>query len=196
MIRPSSLLTIIFILGLSFSAYADTSDQLFVDQGLVQFRHDRVDNALFHFQRAINQNPKNIEAFYNRGMLYLSMGQNQRALVDFEKTLKIQPNFALGHLGKGMALFKKGLLEQSAHAFDEVLRLDPNLALAHYHRALVYFHLNCYQESWDDLNQAKSSGVGVDEEFMTYVEKFRSPKKFRFPELLRKKKSPLPPSST
>jgi tetratricopeptide (TPR) repeat protein len=52
------------------------------------------DAAIAACDQAIRQNPRNAEAYYNRGVEYHDKGDRDRAIADFTKAIEINPKYA------------------------------------------------------------------------------------------------------
>jgi Flp pilus assembly protein TadD len=52
------------------------------------------DDALKHYNRAIEINPKMAEAYMYRGVLYVQMGEPEKALADHRTLLQLSPSLA------------------------------------------------------------------------------------------------------
>jgi tetratricopeptide (TPR) repeat protein len=58
-------------------------------------RHDNKgehDHAIDDYNKAIEINPKDAAAYYNRGNAYEKKGDKARAIADFSKAIEINPN--------------------------------------------------------------------------------------------------------
>ena len=112
--------------------------------------------------KLINENPKFLEAFLQRGLAFYYLNELNRAYVDFTKTTKIDSQFAMGYQFSGMVLYRKGLLDDAIVAFDQAIKNDPELGLAYYNRGMAFLHKHRLDLSWNDLIKAKDLGVEVD----------------------------------
>ena len=66
------------------------------------------DQALFDFTKAIELNPKDADAYINRGFVYDKKGQYDQAISNFTKALEINPKYAEAYCNRGIAYGKKG----------------------------------------------------------------------------------------
>ncbi len=67
--------------------------------GHVHKRSQLLDEAVNDYTRAIERDPKMVEAYVNRGYTLNDMQDAQRATQDFETALKLNPNNGIAHLG-------------------------------------------------------------------------------------------------
>ena len=88
-------------------------------------RKGESDEAMVHYQEAINLNRIMEMLYYNRGNLLLAKGKIDDAIADWEKTLQLQPNDADAHTCLGNALLRKGSLNEAIAHYETALALAP-----------------------------------------------------------------------
>jgi tetratricopeptide (TPR) repeat protein len=94
--------------------------------GVVLFQTGRVDQAIAHYQKALEINPNYAEAHYNLGDAFVQKGQFDEAIIHYQKSLEIDPYHADTHLNMGNAFFRKGQFDEAMAQYREALRLEPN----------------------------------------------------------------------
>jgi protein O-mannosyl-transferase len=107
--------------------------------GLVLLDKKQVDEALEHFQKALEINPNYVEAHSNLGLALFQKGQVQEAVAQYQKALDINPNSFLGHVNLGNAFFKKGQLDEAVAEYQKAAEIDPNYFTTHYNLGLAFF---------------------------------------------------------
>jgi Flp pilus assembly protein TadD len=80
---------------------------------------------LLELNQALDKNPKNTEALYNRGTLRYEMGDVQGAIVDLTKFSELEPHDPSGHAKLSIVYRHRGQKEKAIHH----LRLAANIAL-------------------------------------------------------------------
>jgi tetratricopeptide (TPR) repeat protein len=88
-------------------------------------RKGKSDEAMVHYEQAINLEPNYGDAYYNRGNLLLAKGKIDEAIADWEKTLQLQPSDADAHTCLGNALLRKGFLNEVIAHYETALALAP-----------------------------------------------------------------------
>jgi len=88
-------------------------------------RKGQPDEAMAHFEQAINLQPDYAEAYYNRGNVLYAKGRIDEAMADFEKALQIQPSDADAHTGLGNGLLRKGALKEAMAQYSQAAALAP-----------------------------------------------------------------------
>ena len=69
--------------------------------------------------------PKNANAWYNKGNALRELGRYEEALRCFDKALEIDPKHVLAWNNKGIALHNLGRYEEALRCFDKALEIDP-----------------------------------------------------------------------
>ena len=60
--------------------------------GIKLYNEKKYTEAIAEYSKVIEIDPKDSEAYYNRGVAYAKLGKYDLALADFEKTLELDPN--------------------------------------------------------------------------------------------------------
>jgi tetratricopeptide (TPR) repeat protein len=100
--------------------------------GTLLLHQGRVDEALVHFQKAVELRPDYAEAHYNLGQVLYPMGEVDEALAHFRRALEIQPNLAMVHNNLGYALLQAGQAEEALAHFRKAMQIEPDSSHAHY----------------------------------------------------------------
>jgi tetratricopeptide (TPR) repeat protein len=86
--------------------------------------------ALNDYNRAIQINPRNANAYYNRGLLKATKFQDaQGALADYDRAIKIKPSYD--------AAYNQGALAD----YNQAIKLKPRNADAYYNRGVLKYTL-------------------------------------------------------
>jgi tetratricopeptide (TPR) repeat protein len=84
------------------------------------------DEAMVHYDRAIELQPNYADAYYNRGNVLFATGHIDEAIADWEKTLQIQPDDADAHTCLGNALLRKGAIQEAIRQYEMASALAPD----------------------------------------------------------------------
>jgi protein O-mannosyl-transferase len=88
-----------------------------------------LDEARFHYNKAVEINPAFVAKMHNRTGYYLAeQGQLDVAMSEFEKATQIFPDYANAHNNLGVVLAKKGHYDKALAHFSEALRISPGEA--------------------------------------------------------------------
>ena len=91
----------------------------------------RADQAITHFQKALEIKPDLVEAHDNLGLALAGRGQVDEAIACYRKALQIKPNLAEAHDNLGLALAGRGQVDDAIACYRKALQIKPNLAEAH-----------------------------------------------------------------
>ena len=92
----------------------------------------QADEAITHYQKALQINPDNAEAHYNLGNVLLKKGSVDEAITHYQKALQINPDYAEAHNNLGNALLQKGSVDEAIAHYQKALQINPDYAEAHY----------------------------------------------------------------
>jgi tetratricopeptide (TPR) repeat protein len=99
--------------------------------GTALLKTGNADEAMVHYQMALEINPDYAEAHYNLGYALLKMGNVDEAIAHFQKALQINPDYADAHNNLGYALIQKGNVDEAIPHFQKALQINPDYADAH-----------------------------------------------------------------
>jgi Flp pilus assembly protein TadD len=113
---------------------ACTSDNC-VDQndlGDALLKKGNVDEAIAHFQKALQIEPDYAEAHNNLGNALFQEGNVDEAIAHFQKALQINPDDAGIHNNLGKALRQKGRMDEAIVQYQKALQINSDYEEAHY----------------------------------------------------------------
>ncbi|NLO91285.1 MAG: protein kinase [Elusimicrobia bacterium] len=116
--------------------------------------------AIASASRALQHNPKLIEAYRIRAAAYGYSGEHENALRDTTASLSLNPNDAAVYSIRAWVLKDMG---NYAAAYDDISRtiaLEPKAASAYYNRAVILEQMGKYKEMFDDMAVAVSLDPG------------------------------------
>ena len=108
--------------------------------GMLLSREGQVDEAISHFQTALQIVSKSGEAHYGltRAIIYCDLanalvrtGRIEEAITDLEKAVELQPNYADAHYNLGSVLLQKGEIDRAIAQWQTTLSINPNDGEAH-----------------------------------------------------------------
>ena len=85
----------------------------FFNLGNAYFIKGQYTQAIFHFSKAIEIDPKFFDAYNNRGKAYHSRGDFNKAISDYNKAIEIDLRFTDAYNNRGNAHAGKGQYEQA-----------------------------------------------------------------------------------
>ena len=152
----------------------DVSDQKIESQTAVHYFkgisyaiNGQYDQAISHYNQAIEINPTFANAYISRGVAYAqSRGQYDQAISDFSKAIEISPQFAKAYKDRGFAYYKKGQYDQAISDYSKAIEINPRFADAYFNRAVAYYSKGEYEKAWGDVHKGQSFGHQVHPGFL------------------------------
>jgi tetratricopeptide (TPR) repeat protein len=92
----------------------------------------RMQEAIEHWERALEIRPDYVSAHVNLGNALLGSGKVKEAIAHYEQALRIKPDYAEAHNNLGVALMRMGRIEDAITQYEQALRINPHFAEAHY----------------------------------------------------------------
>lgn len=151
----------------------------YYDQGNFHYKLGDYKGAIENFNRALLYNPKDTNAYVNRGNARYEIAQHssnpnieyQAAIADFDQALQLNPLAEEAYLSRGIVLHDTAKYSKDVNKnylaaindFNQTVRLNPNNAKAYVKRGISYYKLAQnsknslhpgYQEAIKDFNQA------------------------------------------
>ena len=83
----------------------------------------RIDEAIAHYQKALEIKPDYADAHYNLGIVLAGRGQIDEAIAHYQKALEIKPDYAAAHYNLGNALAGRGQIDEAIEHWRKALAL-------------------------------------------------------------------------
>jgi protein O-mannosyl-transferase len=100
------------------------------NMGVALVHKDRVEEAVAHFQRALELQPNYPDAHYNLGVILGRRNDLDGAVAQFRTILSIAPNDPASNAALADVLARKGLFREAIAHYEIVLESDPNSVFA------------------------------------------------------------------
>ena len=112
---------------------------------------------LAELTQAIEAEPENAEAYYNRGYFYYNQLKDyDKALEDYDKAIEVDPKYTLVYNNRGVLYqnqFKD--YDKALEDYDKAIEVNPQYALAYRNRGVLYYEqLKDYDKALSDFNKA------------------------------------------
>src|SRR5262249_26406989 len=131
------------------------------------------DEALSHFQRALELDPGRAETWLNIGNVQLAQGRFSEAVTQYRRGLAINPNYADAQSNLGRALLAQGKFDEAAPAFERAIALKPDFVDAYNNLARAFFNVGRGDEALGALRRAIDIG-GTGETKSLFVQFLRA----------------------
>ena len=101
------------------------------DLGMALLQKGQVDEAIAHFQKAVEIRADYVRALHNLGAALMQRGRVDEAIAPLQKALELEPKYAAAHYTFGTALLKKGRVEEAIAHYQAALEDQPqNVGIA------------------------------------------------------------------
>ena len=107
----------------------------------------RLQEAIDHYNTALQLNPRYYPAHNNLGAILNEMGQPQAAIPHFEETLRLKPDSAEAHNNLGLALANTNRYREAIAEYGVALQLDRDYPDAHFNLSLALRSIGQPQEA-------------------------------------------------
>jgi tetratricopeptide (TPR) repeat protein len=121
----------------------------------------RVDEAITHFQDALQIKPDFADAHYNLGTALLRKGRVDEAISHFQKALQIKPDFAEACNNLGHALLQKGRADDAIACLQKALQIKPDYAEPHYNLGNAFLQKDNVDEAIAQYHKALQIKPGL-----------------------------------
>src|SRR6266702_3277971 len=131
MIKRLLLLAVLALLVFASSSYAQhaQSARKLVKQGIDLFGKNDLVGAIADYDRAINIDPNDAEAYFKRGRAFLIVGNAKFAIADFDKSISLDDHNPLVYAERGFARQTQGDKSEAQKDFERGLKLNNDLRL-------------------------------------------------------------------
>jgi tetratricopeptide (TPR) repeat protein len=114
----------------------------------------KIEEAIVHFNKALQINPGYSKAHNNLGTALVSQGKTEEAIKHFGIALYINPGYAAAHSNIGVALAGRNEFEKAIVHFRAALRLKPDNAKVHSNLGAALVRQGKLQEALEHLHIA------------------------------------------
>lgn len=107
-------------------------------QGLAYTDRGEWDNAVFAFQRALENDPELAGAHNNLGILFKQKDQGEQALNHYRKAVELVPASAEIYYNLGILLREMGRFQEAEKSYLDALRIKEDFAPAYFNLGILY----------------------------------------------------------
>jgi tetratricopeptide (TPR) repeat protein len=92
-----SVLVLMILINFGCATNPGDRSKNYMAMGYEYYKKGQYDKAIVWYNRALEFNPQNLEAYVNRGNSYATKGQYNLAIADYNKAIEINPNYSIAH---------------------------------------------------------------------------------------------------
>jgi Flp pilus assembly protein TadD len=146
----------LYLLGAALANHLEWHDARPIMEKLVSVRDDATAHVMLgmtllndgdmeaasqQIERALEQNPNEIEAHYYKGVISRQRGDLSGAINEMELVVGANPQHALAQVELGTLALQTGNLDRARQAFEQAVVLSPEVPENHYQLGLAYSRL-------------------------------------------------------
>ena len=132
----------------------ELSAELAFQQGNVLMMFGQIDKAIEAFSQAVKLNPRDADAYNNRGVAYNSKGEYGLAIKDFNQAIQLNPIDFAAHNNRGTTYVNIDEVELAIKDFNHAIRLNPCEDKPYNNRGIAYHKQGDYNLAIKDFNHA------------------------------------------
>jgi tetratricopeptide (TPR) repeat protein len=139
------------------SATPSKRDQKFTEliaAAKTAYSEDKAEEALQHFDRAIEINPNDSDAWYYRGDTLADLGKHEEAIASFNRAIEIQPDHYEVWISRGLVLAILGRFNEVIDSYDRAIEIKADDPDAWYYRGCTLVDLGRYEKALESYNRA------------------------------------------
>ena len=122
--------------------------------GSCLYKEERVEEAVEHYQKAIECKPDYPEAHYNLGEVCWRQGKLDEAIEHYQKAVELEPARAEYYINLGNLLAIQERPSEAIRQFQKALAVEPGYTKAHYNLADIFFAQGRWDEAIEHYQQA------------------------------------------
>lgn len=153
----------------SFSEQNETNEKLIEEEklkrqqyanyeeaGLKDFENKKYDDAIENFNKVIEIDPNNRDAYFTRARAKSALGDLKGSIADNDKVIELDPNFSMAYNNRGWDNFLQKNYIEALKDFNKAIELEPRNDVAYDSRQETKFALNDFAGCMEDCNMAIS----------------------------------------
>ncbi|MGI5992127.1 MAG: tetratricopeptide repeat protein [Methanosarcina sp.] len=131
-----------------------SSTALAVNNGNALASQGNYEEAIKAFDKAIEINSQDLEAWNNKGFCLVHLGDYEEAIKAFDKAIEIDSQSSEVWNNKGLCLTNLGDYEKAMKAYDKAIEIDSQSLEAWYNKGLALKSLDNYEEAIKAFDKA------------------------------------------
>lgn len=135
--------------------------------GLYYLHRASLNEALQHFQQAVDADPKFVEARMNVGLTTLNFRKYDTAKEQFSKVLELSPKNYDAMIGLGVALRGLKDFDGAEKLYNQAKGLAPNRGEAYYNLGVLYASFKANKAEFKSQPDVYRKGKGYFQDFVT-----------------------------
>jgi len=117
---------------------ASENDIPHINLGVELASQGKFDQALSHYNRALQLNPKYSKTYSNLGIALKSMGRLDDAITNYRRAIELEPGYTEAYNNLGNAFRLQGKYDEAVDCLRRAIALNPDIPDIHYNLGLTF----------------------------------------------------------
>ena len=150
-----------------FTAFVaqNNEDAKYAKRGNTKRKKGDHEGAIADYTKAIEINPKYVDAYIWRGLAKHSKGDYDGAIADYTKAIEIDPKCAGAYINLGNAKYHKGDYDAAIADYTRAIEINPTYADAYDNRGYLHYNLTRWTDALSDFRKAIKLKSGVSKDY-------------------------------
>jgi tetratricopeptide (TPR) repeat protein len=131
--------------------------------GLLFLHKGDFEEAVSHFNRALEFNPSHYEIYNYLGITYNNWKKYPKAMSAFSRVLELAPDLLSVRYKVAVVLYNLRNYDEALEEMQHLVALNPKFADFHYHLGVVYAH----QRQFEQAQKAFSRAIGLNPHYLS-----------------------------
>ena len=132
--------------------------QKFIILGYKLHQQNRNADAIEQFNKALQVDPDNPEAFFWRGRTFMKTQEFEKAIADFKRAVEIRPDYREAYDNLGWLFARNRDWDDAILYLTKSIELDPKRGWAYHNRGRSYFKNGNLEKALNDAKKACELG--------------------------------------
>jgi tetratricopeptide (TPR) repeat protein len=117
----------------------DDTERLTINQDNAHLHREGLELAIADYGRAIEVDPNDTEAYFNRAIAYYLKQDFDRAVADFSRVIEVDSNNAEAYHNRGAAYFSKNDFDRAIADLSRAIEIEPDNSKLYSSRGAAHF---------------------------------------------------------
>lgn len=162
--KTSLILTFTLLLIYGFAISQDHNIDNLINRGILFYKSRNIDSAMSCFNKAIQLDKQNDEAYFRRALARSKTKDNDGAVADYRMAISINPK-PVYYNNIGIILTLEQYHEEALEEFNKALELDSTYLQAIFNKGISYHHMGMPDEACKYTTKARDMGFEAAEQY-------------------------------
>ncbi|HWN55635.1 MAG TPA: tetratricopeptide repeat protein, partial [Methylomirabilota bacterium] len=157
------LLLAVLVAAVTPAGAQQSETDVFVAQAILAYEDKRYDEALGYLREAVEQEPKNVEAWYYMGLVYIAQQRMAQAAEALERARALAPNDFSVRFLLGVVYFSQERYELAEPILEQCFRERPKTEGLGYYVGFMRYRKKQYAPALEALRAETSDNPAIQQ---------------------------------